>query len=77
MSILAQQEIHVGVQHSTRSNPPVTITFGPASLLWPYFTEVMFDGDMMEQKELVPMEQGKEEGDDQQGSEDTTRYEQY
>ena len=25
----------------------------------------MFDGDMMEQKELVPMEQGKEEGDDQ------------
>ena len=46
----------------------------------------MFDGDMMEQKELVPMEQGKEEGDDQlkhweltkqEGSEDTTRYEQY
>ena len=25
----------------------------------------MFDGDMMEQKELVPMEQGKEKGDDQ------------
>ena len=25
----------------------------------------MFDGDMMEQKELVPMEQGKEEGDDE------------
>ena len=25
----------------------------------------MFDGDMMEQMELVPMEQGKEEGDDQ------------
>ena len=25
----------------------------------------MFDGDMMEQKELAPMEQGKEEGDDQ------------
>ena len=25
----------------------------------------MFDGDKMEQKELVPMEQGKEEVDDQ------------
>ena len=25
----------------------------------------MFDGNKMEQKELVPMQQGKEEGDDQ------------
>ena len=36
----------------------VTLSYG-------HFTEAMFDGDMMEQKELVPMEQGKEEGDDQ------------
>ena len=26
------------------------------------YAEFMFDGDKMEQKELVPMEQGKEEG---------------